>query len=103
MGRLMKDADFGDLKVLRNYYLMTVPQVSILAGAVLGALIAIGINVRLATGLFSIVYGSSLVIIHIVVREHFHHLKLYKLFLGFSVFFLTIGVVLVYCSLRAFI
>jgi len=89
-----------DVKVLRNYYMMTVPQVSVFSGAIFGVMMAVGVNVRVAAGVFALIYGLSLVVLHIVVREHLGHLKLYKAFLIASVLLASVGVLILLEALR---
>ncbi|MCD6559132.1 hypothetical protein DRN43_00945 [Thermococci archaeon] len=73
-----------DEKILLNYYMMTVPHVTVLSGAILGLLLLLRLDVKLALGLFSIFYGTSLTIIAMIVRPQFGKLGLYRIsLLGF--------------------
>ena len=75
-------------RILLNYYLFTVPHVTVLAGAVLGILLLLKIDIKKALGIFAVFYGIMLTILAIMVRTHFSKLTLYKLsliiFLGFA-------------------
>ncbi|HIP89573.1 MAG TPA: hypothetical protein EYH24_06570 [Thermococcus paralvinellae] len=75
-------------RILLNYYLFTVPHVTVLAGAVLGILLLLKIDIKKALGIFAVFYGIMLTILSIMVRTHFLKLTLYKLsliiFLGFT-------------------
>lgn len=81
-------------RILLNYYLFTVPHITVLAGAVLGILLLLKIDIKKALGIFAVFYGSMLTILALMVRAHFSKLTLYKLsliiFFGFTLF----GVVL---------
>lgn len=89
-----------DAKVLRNYYMMTVPQVSVLAGAIFGVMIAVGMSTRLAAGIFAVTYGLSLTVLHVVVREHLGHLKLFKVFFIASISLIAVGLLITIEALR---
>ncbi|WP_048053098.1 hypothetical protein [Pyrococcus horikoshii] len=66
-------------KTLLRYYLFTIPHVTLFSGAIFGILILMGIDVKLATGIFAFLYGTLLMIISLIVREHFRESRLYKL------------------------
>ncbi len=87
-----------DEKVLRNYYMMTVPQVSVFSGAVFGILMALRVKTTLAAGIFALIYGISLVILHVIVREHLGHLRVYKLFFVLSVILAVSGAAIIVVS-----
>lgn len=84
-----------DERVLLNYYAMTVPNVTILAGSILALLFLLRIDLNLALGAFSTFYGLSLTIIHLIVREQFGRLRLYRLAFLFSASLILMGVALV--------
>ena len=75
-------------RILLNYYLFTVPHVTVLAGAVLGILLLLKIDIKKALGIFAVFYGIMLTILALMVRTHFSKLTLYKLsliiFLGLT-------------------
>jgi preprotein translocase subunit SecY len=63
-----------DTKVLRDYLLFTVPHVTVLAGALLGVLLLLGVKLNVALGIFTIFYGFMLLILALVIRGHFSKL-----------------------------
>ncbi|AHF81055.1 hypothetical protein [Thermococcus paralvinellae] len=81
-------------RVLLNYYLFTVPHITVLAGAVLGLLLLLKIDIKKALGIFAVFYGSMLTILALMVRTHFSKLILYKLSLIVFFGFTLLGVVL---------
>jgi hypothetical protein len=76
-------------KVLLNYYMFTIPHITVLAGSILGILLILKVDLKLALGIFSTFYGAMLSIINLIVREQFSKLFLYKLsmvaFIGMTV------------------
>ncbi|WP_456366572.1 hypothetical protein [Thermococcus sp.] len=89
-------------KVLLKYYAFTVPNVSILAGSVLGVLFVLGVRGEFALGLFALIYGIMLLIIHVIVYPQFRRELLYKLGLLGSLLLTGIGVFLLLRALRGF-
>ncbi len=89
-------------KVLLKYYAFTVPNVSILAGSILGVLFVLGVKVELALGLFALLYGIMLLIIHVIVYPQFRRELLYRLGLLGSTLLTGIGAFLVLKALRGF-
>lgn len=83
-----------DERVLLNYYAMTVPNVTVLAGSILGLLLLLRIDIKLALGGFAAFYGLSLTIIHLIVREQFGKLRLYRLAFLSSILLITMGLAL---------
>ncbi|WP_324734872.1 hypothetical protein VFC49_06555 [Thermococcus sp. SY098] len=81
-------------KVLLNYYLFTVPHITVLAGAVLGLLLLLKVDIKKALGIFAVFYGSMLTILALMVRGHFSRLTLYKLSLILFFGFTLLGIVL---------
>ncbi|WP_457752811.1 hypothetical protein [Thermococcus sp.] len=81
-------------KVLLNYYLFTVPHMTVLAGAVLGLLLLLKVDIKKALGIFAVFYGSMLTILAFMVRSHFSRLVLYKLSLIIFFGFTLLGIVL---------
>ena len=81
----------GEGRVLRDYLVFTVPQVTVFTGAVLGILLAIGIKLNVALGIFSMMYGSMLLILALIIRPHVSGLLLYRLVVAFSVSLIAEG------------
>ncbi|ADT84651.1 hypothetical protein [Thermococcus barophilus] len=81
-------------RVLLNYYLFTVPHITVLAGAVLGLLLLLKVDIKKALGIFAVFYGSMLTILAFMVRDHFSRLVLYKLSLIIFFGFTLLGIVL---------
>jgi hypothetical protein len=79
-------------KVLRDYLIFTVPQVTVFAGAVLGILLAVGVKLNTALGIFSGLYGGMLLILALIIRPHVSGLRLYRLVIAFSVGLILVGV-----------
>ena len=92
----------GDTEVLRNYYLFTIPQVSVFVGAVLGVLFILKLDIHLSLGIFSFLYGLMLVTIHAVVFQHFRSNIIYRLGLFFSTVLILLGLLLIYQSVSNF-
>ncbi|WP_461865425.1 hypothetical protein [Thermococcus sp.] len=88
-----------DRHALINYYAFTIPHITVLAGALLGILLIVGINPKIALSIFSIVYGSLLIIIGLIVRPQFSKLTLYKISIIFFLGILLAGIVLFSLSL----
>lgn len=84
-----------DEKILLNYYMMTIPHVTVLSGAILGLLLLLRLDLKLALGLFSIFYGASLTIIAIIVRPQFGKLGLYRISLFGFIFLILMGLLLI--------
>ncbi|WP_297071119.1 hypothetical protein [Thermococcus sp.] len=82
----------GDGRVFRNYLIFTIPQVTVFVGAVLGILLAVGVNLNTALGIFSMLYGAMLMILTLIIRPHVSGLFLYKLVAALSVGLILIGV-----------
>jgi len=89
-------------KVLLKYYAFTVPNVSILAGSILGVLFVLGVRAELALGLFALIYGIMLLIIHAIVYPQFRLELLYRLALLGSLLLTGVGVFLLLRALRGF-
>lgn len=92
----------GDTRVLRDYYLFTIPYVSVFVGAILGVLFILKVDLYLALGIFSLLYGLMFVIIHAVVFPHFRSNNIYRLGLLFSAVLVVIGLLLVYRGISNF-
>jgi hypothetical protein len=82
-------------KVLMDYYFFTVPQVSVFAGGILGILFILGIKTELALGIFALLYGLMLSILHIVVYNHFRSSWLYYAGLLGSIVLILSGLYLI--------
>ncbi|WP_297479940.1 hypothetical protein [Thermococcus sp.] len=91
--------DMDDKRVFLNYLAFTVPHVTVLAGAVFGLLVLLRVNKLLALGAFAILYGIMLFAIGLVAREHFSGLRLYRLYILFSVSIAISGGVLLYLAI----
>ncbi|WP_370520075.1 hypothetical protein [Thermococcus sp. LS1] len=85
-----------DTKVLRDYLLFTVPHVTVLAGALLGVLLLLGVKLNVALGIFTIFYGFMLLILALVIREHFSKLLWYRLAVAFFVGLVLMGLLLLF-------
>lgn len=86
-----------DERVFLNYLIFTVPQITVLVGAIFGILVLIGVETPIALGIFALLYGVMLLSVALVAREHFSGLMLYWLFLFFSIVLALSGVgILVY-------
>ncbi|NJE05626.1 hypothetical protein E3E36_05605 [Thermococcus sp. M36] len=68
-----------DLKVLRDYLLFTVPHVTVLAGAVFGILLVLGIPVVTALGVFMVFYSLMLIVLGLIIRPHVSGMLWYQL------------------------
>ncbi|WP_048147105.1 hypothetical protein [Pyrococcus abyssi] len=86
-------------KVLVRYYALTVPHIMLFAGAVFGVLLVMGIDLKLAVGIFSALYGTLLLIINLVVREHFWEHHLYKLAFIASILLIISGLLIIKLSI----
>lgn len=84
-----------DTRVLRDYYIFTIPHISVFAGAILGVLFVLEIRTELALGVFSLVYGLMLTVIHLVVYPHFRSNVVYRLGLLSSLVLFLAGLYLV--------
>jgi len=86
-----------DERVFLNYLVFTVPQITVFAGAIFGILVLIGVDTPIALGIFAFLYGTMLIAVALLAREHFSGLMLYRLFLVFSVILAISGIgILVY-------
>ncbi|ASJ08297.1 hypothetical protein A3L11_03250 [Thermococcus siculi] len=83
-----------ETKVLRDYLMFTVPHVTVLAGAILGILMIIGVPVNVALGIFAIVYGLMLTVLGLVIRPHVSGILLYRLSMAFFVGLVVVGAVI---------
>jgi len=81
-------------RILLNYYLFTIPQVTVFAGAVLGIMLILEIKTQTALGIFASFYGLLLTIIALLVKKQFSNLVLYKISLLFFVGFMMLGILL---------
>ena len=81
-------------KTLLNYYLFTIPHITVLSGAVLGLLLLLKIDIKKALGIFAVFYGTMLTILALMVRTHFSKLTFYKISLVLFIGFTLLGVVL---------
>jgi len=85
-----------DAKVFRDYLIFTVPHITVFAGALFGLMILLGLNVKLSVGIFAFIYGLMLSILALVIRPHVSRLRLYWLFLLFSLALLGAGVAIMF-------
>jgi hypothetical protein len=83
-----------ETKILRDYLMFTVPHVTVLAGAILGVLMVVGVPVKVALGVFSIAYGLMLTVLGLVIRPHVADNMLYRLAMGFSLGLIGVGAVI---------
>jgi len=81
-----------ETRVLRDYLAFTVPHVTVLAGAVLGILLLAGIQVRVALGVFAIIYGLMLAVLVLIIRPHVSRRGLYLLSMGLALGLMVVGV-----------
>ncbi|KUK16879.1 hypothetical protein [Thermococcus sibiricus] len=81
-------------KILLHYYLFTIPQITVFAGAILGILLILHVDVRKALGIFATFYGVLLIIIAALVRNQFSKLPLYRITLLFFTIFALLGILL---------
>ncbi|WP_457742813.1 hypothetical protein [Thermococcus sp.] len=81
-------------KVFRDYLIFTVPHVTVFVGMLFGILLLIGINVNLALGIFTLIYGLMLLIIGLTVYHHFSKLASYRLFILSSFLLFLVGIFL---------
>lgn len=91
-----------DNKILRDYYFFTIPQVSVFAGAVLGILFVLRIDIHMALGIFAFLYGLMLLGVHGVVFQHFRSNRIYRLGLIFSLILTAGGLFLLYTGISDF-
>ncbi|AEH25545.1 hypothetical protein [Pyrococcus yayanosii] len=82
-------------ETLLRYYALTVPHVTIFVGTLFGLLLIMGVDIRLAAGIFSLLYGLMLTIIALIVREHFGGLWLYKISLASFLLLTAFGAIIV--------
>ncbi|NJE62200.1 hypothetical protein E3E51_10695 [Thermococcus sp. 21S7] len=82
-----------DLRVLRDYLAFTVPHVTVLAGALLGVLLILGVSVNTALGVFAIFYGFMLLILGLVIGPHFSRLLWYRLMMVAFAGLMVVGIV----------
>ncbi|ASJ06318.1 hypothetical protein [Thermococcus pacificus] len=85
-----------ETKVLRDYLIFTVPHVTVLAGAVLGVLMIVGIPVNVALGIFAILYGLMLTILGLIIRPHVSGNTVYRLSMAFFVSLMIVGVIILF-------
>ncbi|NJE86083.1 hypothetical protein E3E23_09660 [Thermococcus sp. CX2] len=83
-------------RVLRDYIIFTVPHVTMLAGAVLGVLLLLGVRPNVALGIFTAFYGFMLLILALVIRPHFSKLTIYKVAVAFFVGLILMGALLLF-------
>ncbi|AFK22224.1 hypothetical protein [Pyrococcus sp. ST04] len=88
-------------RVLLRYYALTIPHVTIFAGALFGILLLIGVDLKLAVGIFATVYGLMLLIIALIVRQHFWDSQIYKLSLLAYLGLLIVGILVMFSSIFA--
>ncbi|BAD85983.1 hypothetical membrane protein, conserved [Thermococcus kodakarensis KOD1] len=81
-------------KVFLRYLMFTVPHATVLAGALLGVLLVLKVRPEVAAGIFSLVYGTILMILAAVVKDHFSKSPLYKIFLSITLFLVGGGVLI---------
>ncbi|WP_337998395.1 hypothetical protein [Thermococcus gammatolerans] len=86
-------------RILRDYYFFTIPHITVFAGAVLGILFILRIDVRMALGIFAFLYGLMLLTIHAIVFRHFRSNMIYRLGLLFSLVLVMTGLFLMYASI----
>lgn len=87
-----------ELKVLINYLMFTVPHVTILAGALLGVLLILGVQLNVALGIFMIFYSFLLTVIALIIRSHVSGSLLYRLFLFMCIITLFMGICVLFCG-----
>ncbi|WP_237266281.1 hypothetical protein [Thermococcus cleftensis] len=80
-----------EARVLRDYLTFTVPHITVLAGAILGILMIIGVPVRTALGIFAIAYGLMLTVLGLIIRPHVSGNLLYRLTMAFFVGLVAVG------------
>ena len=88
-----------DERVFLNYLTFTVPHVTVFAGAVFGILVLLGVKTSLALGMFALLYGIMLLAVALIAREHFSHLRLYKLYFVSAVSLTVMGALILYRAL----
>jgi len=81
-------------KILLHYYMFTIPQITVFAGAILGILLILHVDVKKALGIFATFYGVLLIIIATLVRNQFSKLPLYRISLLFFTIFALLGILL---------
>ncbi|MCO6040268.1 hypothetical protein [Thermococcus alcaliphilus] len=81
-------------KILLHYYMFTIPQITVFAGAILGILLILHVDVKKALGIFATFYGVLLIIIAALVRNQFSKLPLYRISLLFFTIFALLGILL---------
>ncbi|WP_335755157.1 hypothetical protein [Thermococcus barossii] len=81
-----------DLKVLRDYLAFTVPHVTVLAGALLGVLLILGVSVNTALGIFAVFYGLMLFVLGLVIGTHISRLIWYRLMMAAFAGLMVVGV-----------
>jgi len=85
-----------ELKVFRDYLMFTVPHVTVLAGALLGVLLILGVSLNLALGIFTVFYGMMLLILGLVIRPHVSGLLWYRIGMAFFVILILLGLLLIF-------
>ncbi|WP_175059919.1 hypothetical protein [Thermococcus sp. 2319x1] len=81
-------------KILLHYYMFTIPQITVFAGAILGILLILHLDVKKALGIFATFYGVLLIMIAALVRNQFSKLPLYRASLLFFTIFTLLGILL---------
>lgn len=81
-----------DLRVLRDYLAFTVPHVTVLAGALLGVLLILGVSVNTALGIFAVFYGLMLFVLGLVIGTHLSRLIWYRLMMAAFAGLMVVGV-----------
>ena len=79
-------------RVFRDYLLFTVPHITVFAGALFGLMVLLGLDVKLSAGIFAFAYGMMLSLLGLIIRPHVSRLKLYWVFMAFSLFLLGAGI-----------
>ncbi|CAD5243255.1 hypothetical protein [Thermococcus camini] len=85
-----------DTKVLKDYLIFTVPHVTVLAGAILGVMMILGVPINVALGLFAVAYGIMLTILGLIIRPHVSGSALYRLMMAFFVGLIGIGIIILF-------
>lgn len=81
-------------RTLLHYYMFTIPHITVFAGAILGILLILHVDMKKALGVFATFYGILLIIIAALVRNQFSKLPLYRISLLFFTMFTLLGILL---------
>jgi FtsH-binding integral membrane protein len=81
-----------DLRVLRDYLAFTVPHVTVLAGALLGVLLILGVSINTALGIFAVFYGLMLFVLGLVIGTHLSRLIWYRVMMAAFAGLMVVGV-----------